>query len=340
MSLATKYRPSSFDDVVEQDIVVDMLKKLCESDTLSNRNFLLIGSAGIGKTTLSRIMANHLNHGLGEPIEIDAASNNGVESVRQIVQQASQYPVGCKYKVFICDECHSFSSQSWQIFLKCLEEQPARTIFIFCTTNPEKIPATILSRVQVFQLSKISLNGIFKRLMYVLTEEQAEGSDISYEPDAINFIAKLANGGMRDALTLLDKALSYSSDLSIQNVVRALNLPDYDRFFDLLSSYAKKDNASITKIVSEVYDSGVNFIRWFQSFHAFVMNIVKYIFIQDINETTIPSNYKDKISRYGPSHCIICLKLANKLIALNDELRKTQYLQEVALTYLCFVNSK
>lgn len=340
MSLATKYRPSTWSEVVEQSVVVTMLKALCEGAELENRNFLLIGPAGCAKTTLARIMANTLNNGIGEPIEIDAASNNGVDSVRQIVHQASQYPVGCKYKVFICDECHSFSQQSWQIFLKCLEEQPAKTVMIFCTTNPEKIPATILSRVQTFQISKISLSGIASRLKYVLDAEIASGKDIKYDEDAINFIAKLANGGMRDALTLLDKSLAYSSEITAINLAKALNLPNYDDYFRLLSAYAKKDNAMIAQIIHEVYNSGVNFVKWFQSFHAFVMNIVKYIFLQDINATMIPSYYADKISRYGPTHSVICLRLANVLIKLNDELKSTQYLQEVALTYLCSIGGK
>lgn len=340
MSLATKYRPHTWDEVVEQSVVVTMLKALCESPNLENRNFLLIGPAGCAKTTLARIMANTLNDGVGSPIEIDAASNNGVDSVRQIVHQASQYPVGCKYKVFICDECHSFSQQSWQIFLKCLEEQPAKTVMIFCTTNPEKIPATILSRVQTFQISKISLGGISNRLKYVLDKEIESGRPITYDDDAVGFVAKLANGGMRDALTLLDKALAYSLEVNSHNLVKALNLPNYDDYFRLLSAYAKHDNTAIAQIIHEVYNSGVNFVKWFQSFHAFVMNIVKYIFLQDINVTMIPSYYVDKISKYGASHSVICLRLANTLLKLNDELKSTQYLQEVALTYLCTPGGK
>lgn len=206
-----------------------------------------------------------------------------------------------------------------------------------CTTNPEKIPATIISRVQTFQLSKISLSGISSRLKYVLECEKSEGRNITYEDNAINFIAKLANGGMRDALTLLDKALAYTNNVTLESLEKSLGLPNYDDYFALLQAYAKHDNTGIASIIDTVYNSGVNFIRWFEGFHSFVMNVVKYIFMQNIESTMIPSYYSDKISKYGTKHAVICLRLANKLIELNFELRRTQYLQEMALTYLCSI---
>lgn len=231
--------------------------------------------------------------------------------------------------------CHSFSNVSWQVWLKCLEEPPAKSIFLFCTTNPEKIPETILSRVQTFRISKISVKGIHDRLAYVIDQENAAGRNITYTDDALNFIAKLANGGMRDSLTLLDKALAYNEDINSQNLQVALNLPNYDDFFELLGAYAKRDNKTITEVINRVYNSGVNFITWFQSFHSFVVNIMKYIFLQDINETLIPAHYQEKLSKYTAAHSMVCMKLANKLVSLNNELRNTQYLQEIALTYLC-----
>lgn len=291
-------------------------------------------------TTSARIMANMLNNNVGEPIEVDAASHSGVDSIREIIQQAKAYPVGCKYKVFIIDEVHALSQTAFQALLKAFEDGVGRSVFVLCTTNPEKIPATIISRVQVFQLSKISLDGIVSRLKYVLDSEIKEGRHITYTDDAVSFIAKLANGGMRDSLTLLDKALTYSTDLTTENLVCALNLPNYDDYFKLLGACAKKDNTAITAIINSVYNSGVNFVKWFEGFHGFVMNVVKYIFLQDMNETTIPAHYKDKILKYTTAHAAVCLKLANKLLQLNYELKSTQYLQEVALTHLCTVPKK
>lgn len=340
MNLANKYRPKKFSEVTEQSIVSYMLESMCKQSDLDCRNFLLIGPAGTGKTTSARIMADILNDGQGEPIELDAASHGSADSIRELIQQARLYPVGCKWKVFIIDEVHSLSNTAWQALLKTLEENPAKSIFIMCTTNPEKIPATILSRVQTFQLSKISLRGIHDRLIYVIESENSEGRNITYEDSAVNYIAKLANGGMRDALTLLDKALSYSNELTSDTISKSLNLPSYDDYFNLLSAYAKHDNTSIAYIVNSVYNSGVNFVKWFDGFHSFVINVVKYIFLQNIDDTMIPSHYLDKISKYTTAHASICLKLANKLLKMNQELRTTSYLQEVTLTYLCSIPKK
>ena len=314
-------------------------KQSCQCIMVDHSDHTYISETGFiptHNTTICRVIANILNEGHGQPIEIDAASHSGVDAMREIVSQAGTYPVGCNWKIFIIDECHSISNQGWQTLLKTLEEGPAKTIFLLATTNPEKIPATILSRVQTFQLSKISLSGIENRLKYIVDCENKEGKSIVYEDVAIAFIAKMANGGMRDAITLLEKSISYSSELSSRNVVSALGLPNYDDFFALLQAYAKKDNACISNIIDKIYNSGINFIKWMQDFHAFVVNVMKYIFVQDISKTTIPVYYTDKISKYTTSHSAICLQLAAKLIRLNQELRSTQYLQELALTYLCF----
>jgi hypothetical protein len=115
-------------------------------------------------------------------------------------------------------------------------------------------------------------------------------------------------------------------------------LPNYDDYFTLLNGVAKKDDVSVIDVINDVYDSGTNFIRWFEGFHSFVCQIVKYIFLQDINKTMIPAYYQDKISKYGSAHATLCLRLANVLIKMNHELKTTNYLQEVAITYLC--NSK
>lgn len=340
MNLANKYRPKTLDDVVEQTLIVDMIRKFCEDPNLDTRNFLLIGPAGCGKTTLGKIMATILNDGNPDYIELDAASHGGADDIRELIAQARTYPIGMNYRVTILDECHSLSNTAWQSLLKTLEESPAKSVFIFLTTNPEKIPATILSRVQTFQLSKISVDGITNRLKYVIACENRDGRNITYAEDAIQYIAKLANGGLRDSLTLLDKALAYSEDITSENLMVSLNLPHYDDYFTLLASYAKHDNEGVTKIIHNVYNSGVNFVKWFDGFHSFVINVMKYIFIQDINATMIPSHYADRVSNYGPKQSIVCMKLASKLLKLLAELKTTNYLQEVALTYLCVVPQK
>ena len=248
-NLAAKYRPSDLDSVTGQSVIVDIVRKMCKSTELTHRNFLFIGPAGCGKTTLSRIIARELNEGKGDPIEIDAASHNGVEAMREIMAQARIYPVGTKYKVFIIDECHALSSNAWQSALLTIESQPAMSVFCWCTTNPEKIPSTILSRVQTFQLSKISLEGIYNRLKYIIDHENQEGKQITYTDEAVIYLAKLAQGGMRDGITALDQCLSYSSDLTVENVIAALDLPNYDDYFELLNAIAKKDNTKIVEMI-------------------------------------------------------------------------------------------
>lgn len=236
--------------------------------------------------------------------------------------------------------CHSYSQSAWQVWLKTLEESPARSILFYCTTNPEKIPATVLSRVQTFQLSKISLHGIENRLKYVIDQENAQGRGITYTDDAISFLAKLANGGMRDALTLTDKALAYSKDINSTNLEIALNLPSYDDYFELLSAYAKKDNERIIKVLYSAFNSGTNFVRWLENFAAFVTNIVKFIYLKDINATMIPAHYASKLSKYSEKHAAICLSLAKKMTELNNEVRYSTFQLELAMTYLLFQPTK
>lgn len=286
-------------------------------------------------TTTARIIGNILNEGKGNIIEIDAATYSGVDKIREILAQAKTYPIGSKYKIFIIDEVHALSSASFQAFLKVLEESPAMSIFALCTTNPEKIPDTILSRVQTFQLSKISLDGIINRLKYVIDCENKEGRHITYTDDAIALIAKLANGGMRDSLTNLDQVLAYSEEINSESVAAALNLPSYDDYFAMLSAITKHNNEKITDLVDKVYNSGVNFVKWFEGFHSFVINIVKYIQLKDISRTMIPAHYVDKISKYTEAHSAVCLRLSQVLLKLVHELKGTNYQQEVALTYLC-----
>lgn len=286
-------------------------------------------------TTLCRCVANTLNENKGGLIEIDAASYSGVDRIREIVQDAQKYPVGTKYKVYIIDEVHALSSAAFQALLKCLEESPAKTVFMLATTNPEKIPNTILSRVQIFQLSKISVDGIFSRMKHILDTEIMNGDTIQYEDAALNFIAKKANGGMRDALTLLDKVLAYSKDITSESVVDAIGLGQYDDYFALLGAISKKDNVKITDIIDTVYNSGVNFTKWFEEFHSFVINVIKYIYLRDMSRTMIPANYESKMSSYGQPHATICQGLSTRLVPMIHELKSSQYQQEIAITYLC-----
>ena len=169
-ALAIKYRPTTFDEVVEQTSTKIILQQQIEAGDFKSA-YLFVGSAGTGKTTCARIFANDINKGMGNPIELGAASNNGVDDVRNIIQQAKTKSINSEYKIFIIDECHALSNSAWQAMLKIIEEPPAKSIFIFCTTNPERIPKTILSRVQRYDFSRISTESIVERLLMILEQE-------------------------------------------------------------------------------------------------------------------------------------------------------------------------
>ncbi len=340
MSLANDYRPRTFDDVVEQDVVVNILRNTCSKPELSHRNFLLIGPAGCGKTTLARIIDRALNGADSDPIELDAASHNGIDDIREIIEQAKQYPVYGNYKCFIIDEIHALSAQAWSALLLTIEESPARSVFIMCTTNPEKIPDTIISRVQTFRLSKISTEGIYNRLLSVVKRENENGRNIDYNGYGLIYIAKLANGGMRDAMTMLDKCLSYSENLSDENVVKALGLPRFDEYFELLKVVAKRDVESTLMLVDTIYNSGVNFISWFEGFNSFLVNVMKYCYFHDFSYVTIPAIYGEKLSKYTESHARVCMRLSSVVTRIIHEMRQTSYQQEAAITALCDLMTK
>ena len=172
-SLAVKYRPTTFDDVVEQGPIKMILQQQLKTNTTKNA-YLFCGGAGTGKTTCARIFANEINHNQGNPIEMDAASNSSVDDVRDIIQQAKTKSLDSEYKVFIIDECHSISNTGWQAFLKLIEEPPAKSVFIFCTTDPQKIPKTILSRVQRYDFQRISHKSVVDRLKQIIEMENQD----------------------------------------------------------------------------------------------------------------------------------------------------------------------
>lgn len=288
-SLAVKYRPKDWSDVCGQSSVMRILTRQLELNQLKNV-YLFAGASGCGKTTLARIFANKINNGIGSLNEIDAASNNGVDNVKAIIKSAQERSIDSKYKIFIVDECHMITTQGWNAFLKCIEEPPTFTIFIFCTTDPQKIPATILNRVQRYNITRISTDKIRERLLYICKEE----GFTNYEESA-DYIAKLSDGGMRDAISTLEKCAGYSTDLSIQNVLDALGNYSYDTFFSLINSMIDGKDKEVFTILDEFYRNGNDLKLFVDMFLAFCLDVAKYIVFGNTSSLKIPSSMEERL---------------------------------------------
>lgn len=185
--------------------------------------------------------------------------------------------------------CHSLSNTAWQAFLKLIEEPPAKSIFIFATTNPEKIPKTILSRVQRYDFKRISQQGIVDRLLYILCEEnEIDEGERGISVEAVEYIAKLSDGGMRDAITLMDKCLSYSRELTLENVVKALGITDYDTMIDLTDSYINRENKNIIKIIEQIHNDGKDLKQFIRQYINFVLDIKKWLILDSFEYINLP----------------------------------------------------
>lgn len=294
--LAIKFRPQSFDDLTEQTTIKDILTNQVETNTFQHA-YLFTGPAGTGKTTSARIFANMLNKGeKSDIIEIDAASNSGVDKIRTVIDDSKKRSIISKYKVYIVDECHSLSNEAWQAMLKLLEESPKYSVFILCTTDPQKIPNTIMSRVQRYQFNKISVSGIVKRLEYILQAEgyKLNGSDKSYSKEAVEYIAKLASGGMRSAITLMDKCLSLDNNLTLENVLNVVGTGSYDTFFNMLEGLIEHTEVPVLTI-DETFEAGKDVKIFMKEFAKFVLEVEKYTIYNSFEHITIPQIYEEQL---------------------------------------------
>lgn len=316
-SLAVKYRPRTFAETLGQTSILRILQRQLDSNSIANC-YLFCGPSGTGKTTSARAFASAINEGKGEPIEIDGASNNGVDAVRSIIDSARERSIDSKYKIFVIDECHAITTQGWQAFLKCIEEPPEFTIFMFCTTNPEKIPDTILNRVMRFNLSKVDTKLIQNRLEYICEQE-----GFTNYTEACDFIAKLSNGGVRDAIATLEKCASYDTDLNIENVLSCLGTFSFDSLFNLTGALYNGDEGEALILINDYYNSGNDLKIFIEQYLEFVIDLTKYVIFRDISMTKIPISLEPRCSGYAgiPDILSYSNNLVEKILAIKNALR-------------------
>lgn len=272
-ALYRKYRPSNFASVVGQEVVVDILKNSILNNKVSHA-YLFTGPRGTGKTSIAKILAHAVNclnfNGdiCGECevcknleindsdiIEIDAASNNGVDEIRTLRDNVKLLPSFCKYKIYIIDEVHMLSTGAFNALLKTLEEPPSHVIFILATTEPNKIPLTILSRCQRFDFNKISNENLVSRLLYIATQE---GKIV--DKSILEYIAEISDGGLRDAINLLDQVISLPQEsVTLEEIDRLSGRISQNTLFELLNAISTGNYVSILNISDIIYGDGKNY---------------------------------------------------------------------------------
>ena len=288
LALYRKYRPSTFDDVISQEHTTTTLKNQIATGQIAHA-YLFTGTRGTGKTSCAKIMAKAVNclspengnpcgkcavckaieEGSTDIIEIDAASNNGVDNIRQIRDEIIYTPIDCKYKVYIIDEVHMLSPGAFNALLKTLEEPPPHVIFILATTEYYKIPATILSRCQQFLFSKIDAGQSAKRLL-----EIAEKENISLDPAAAHFIARLADGAMRDALSLLDQCISISDKIDEELVRQCSGAADSEYLFAVSQAAIDRSPADALAVLDKLIFQGKDISRFIEELTAHYRNLM------------------------------------------------------------------
>ena len=280
MDLALKYRPKVWNEVVGQQAIISILQRQVATKSWKN-TYLFAGPHGCGKTTVARILANEINNGEGQPIEIDGASNNGIDNIRNLIIDSQQCSIDCDYKVYIIDEAHQLTRAAWDASLKLIEEPPTSAIFIFCTTNIDKIPNTILSRVQTFQFRRVDKQTIFDRLQYIMNEEF---NNIPYEEEALDRIAILADGHVRDAIKLLDKCLSASDSLNLEDVETMLGLIKVNSMVNLNNAIIARDLSTCLNELEKIKSYTSDLDKVYDAFLDFSINCAIYANLKDFNK--------------------------------------------------------
>lgn len=375
IALYRKFRPQKFEDVIGQEHITKTLKNQIQNNRIGHA-YLFSGGRGSGKTSTAKILAravNCLNPQNGEPCneceickqalegsavditEMDAASNNGVDNIRDIREEVEFIPTNAKYRVYIIDEVHMLTTGAFNALLKTLEEPPAHVIFILATTEPQKLPTTILSRCQRFDFKRISHSNIIKRLKYI-----SEQKSINIEDDALRLIANLADGAMRDAISILDRCIVDSEDIiSAQKVRELAGIPNFEYLINIFRAIINNSPEEILKLTQTIIDDGKDVSIFIWELIKLIKNILIMLVCGDINsyneeeKTAIKDNLKnaskedlinlinelselesnmkwatEKNIIFQTGLIKICLKKESKIIQNNINYQKTNLLKE------------
>lgn len=357
---ARKYRPTTFHSVVGQKSLTVTLKNAIQNNKLAHA-YLFCGPRGVGKTTCARIFAKTINCLTPTPDgeacntcesctafnenrsynihELDAASNNSVEDIRSLIEQVRIPPQIGKYKVYIIDEVHMLSNQAFNAFLKTLEEPPHHAIFVLATTEKHKILPTILSRCQIYDFSRISINDTVEHLQYVAKQE-----DVNVEVEALNVIAQKADGGMRDALSIFDQVVSFTDgNITYKSVIENLNVLDYEYYFKLIEYILDGKVADCMLILNEILGKGFDGQHILSGLASFFRDLLvckdpQTIVLFEVGDV-VRDRYKTLAARCDNKFMYRAIELANESDLNYRVSRNKRLLIELLLIRLCQLNN-